>query len=168
MKERRRGLTAVGAAAARLTKPIFAKRGLADGAIVREWAAIVGAKLAAESAPEKIAYAGDQGTEGTLHLRIANGGLAVELQHLEPLLIERINGYFGYCAVARVRLVQGPLPTPPTRRCGASRPLSGVEEDALARCLAGIADATLRARLDALGRAIMGRTGTLSEPPDRA
>jgi hypothetical protein len=158
----------LGAAVARLTKPIFAKRGLADGAIVGEWATIVGPKLAAESAPEKIVYAGDQGTDGILYLRIASGGLAIELQHLEPLLIERINGYFGYRAVARVRLVQGPLPKPPTRQRATSRPLSTAEEEALAQCLAGVADEALRARLTALGRAVLGRAGAMPKQADRS
>ena len=47
-----------------------------------------------------------------MHLRVASGGLAMELQHFEPVLVERINAYFGYPAVARVKLIQGPLPAP--------------------------------------------------------
>jgi hypothetical protein len=158
--------SALGAAIARLTKPLFAKRGLADGAIVAEWAAIVGPKLAEESAPEKIVYPGGQGTEGTLHLRIASGSLAIELQHLQPLLLERINGYFGYRAVARLKLIQGPVPKPPARVGETPRALEPAEEEALARSLADVADADLHARLDALGRAILARGPTPRRPPD--
>lgn len=166
MNDRRRGTSALGAAIARLTKPIFAKRGLAAGAIVAEWAAIVGPKLADESAPEKIVYPTGQNTEGTLHLRVANGGLAVELQHLQPLLLERINGYFGYRAVARLRLTQGPMTKPPARAGGAPRALEPAEEEALARSLADVADPDLRARLEALGRAILARGPTPCRPRD--
>lgn len=166
MSGRGRGPSALGAAIARLTKPLFAKRGLADGAIVAEWAAIVGPTLANQSAPEKIVYPGGQSTEGTLHLRIASGGLAVELQHLQPLLLERINSYFGYRAVARLRLIQAPVPKPPARVAGTPRALEPAEEEALARSLAGVADADLRVRLDALGRAILAHGAVPRRPPD--
>lgn len=157
MNGRGRGPSALGAAIARLTKPLFAKRGLADGAIVAEWSAIVGPALAEASAPEKIVYPSGRSTEGTLHLRIASGGLAVELQHLQPLLLERINSYFGYRAVARLKLIQGPVPKPLARARETPRALDPAEEEALARSLAGIGDADLRARLQALGRAILAR-----------
>jgi hypothetical protein len=164
---RGRGPSALGAAIARLTKPLFAKRGLADGAIVAEWGAIVGPALAEASAPEKIVYPSGQGTEGTLHLRIASGGLAVELQHLQPLLLERINSYFGYRAAARLKLIQGPVPKPPPCVAAPPHALTPAEEEALAQSLAGVTDADLRACLDALGRAILARGPATRRPSSK-
>jgi hypothetical protein len=83
----------------------------------------------------------------------------MELQHLEPQLIEKINGYLGYGAIARVRLIQGPIQQAqrPAARPLPPRPLSDEEEGALAKRLAGVGDPELRAALAALGRAVMAR-----------
>jgi hypothetical protein len=138
----------------RLTRPLFGKRGLADGRIVAEWAEIAGPLLAGASLPERIAYPTGERIDGTLHLKVAPGGLATEIQHVEPLLIERINGHFGYRAVARLRLVQGPLPPPPPTP-EPLPPLDAEAEARLAETLAGVADTALRARLESLGRAVL-------------
>jgi hypothetical protein len=139
----------------RLTRPLFGKRGFADGRVVADWAEIVGALLARSSLPIRIVYPPGTRTDGTLHLKVASGGPATELQHLEPVLIERINGHFGYRAVARLRLVQGPLPPPPPTR-QAPLPLDAEAEARLASALAGVADPSLRARLESLGRSVLG------------
>ncbi len=140
----------------RLTQPLFGKRGLADGRVVGEWTDIVGPMLARSSIPQRIVYRRGERTDGTLHLKVAPGGMATELQHLEPLLVERINGHFGYRAVARLALVQGPLPPPPPEPVPPA-PLDAEAERHLNRLLAGIADAGVRERLNSLGRAVLAR-----------
>lgn len=141
---------------AAVTRPLIGKRGFVRGGLIAEWETIVGERLAASSLPERVSYPPKQSRGGTLHLRVATGSLAMELQHLEPQLIEKINGYFGYDAVARVRLVQGPVPQVMRRsERPAPRPLSEAEETALADHLAGLGDDELRAALAALGRAVM-------------
>jgi hypothetical protein len=161
MASSRQGLRALGEAVAALTRPIISQRGFARGALVAEWPAVVGDRLAANTVPERLAYAPKQTSAGTLHLRVASGSLAMELQHLEPVLIDRINGYFGHRAVARIRLIQGPIPASarPGREVKQPRPLSADEEAFLAALLAGVADDALRATLQALGRTVMARTG---------
>ncbi len=143
---------------AKVTRPMFGRRGFAGGAIVAEWPAIVGESLANHSAPEKVSYPPGSTTEGTLRLRIARGGLATELQHLEPVLIERINGYFGYRAVSRLQFVHGPLPERSSPKPPSTRPLTPEEEQILADHLATIEDPKLRQVLEDLGRSIIGRT----------
>lgn len=156
------GPRALGEAVAALTRPIVAKRGFARGGLVAEWPTIVGERLAANSLPERVSYPPKQRRDGTLHLRVASGSLAMELQHLEPQLIERINGYLGHPAIARVRLIQGPLPAvvPKPSPPAPQRPLTGAEEDALAQRLAGVDDPDLRAALADLGRAVIARRGS--------
>ena len=81
------------------------------------------------------------GRGGTLHVRVGSGALALELQHLEPVVIERINTYFGYRAVERLKLVHGPLPAPrgrAPRRRRRRRPRDEARAEAL---VAGIEDA---------------------------
>jgi hypothetical protein len=155
----RPGPRALGEAVAALTRPIVGKRGFVRGGLVAEWETIVGERLAASSFPERVSYPPKQSRGGTLHLRAASGSLATELQHLEPQLIEKINGYLGYDAIARVRLIQGPIPQAPRRAARAlpPRPLSEEEEAVLAQRLDGVGDPELRAALAALGRAVMTR-----------
>ncbi len=154
---RTRAPKALASLVAGLTRPLFSRRGLADGAMVRAWSSIAGPMLAAHTIPERVVYERGRRAEGTLHLRVDSGGLAVELQHLEPQLIERVNGYFGYRAVAHLKMTQGPLPrrAPPPP---AQPPLDAEAERALADTLAAVEDPALRAALEGLGRGIMGRT----------
>ena len=150
--ERHQGFRAVGIAVSKLAAPIVAKRG--GAVLVRlksEWAAIIGAKWSAITWPSGL------GRDGVLKLRTASTA-ALELQHLAPLLIERINLFFGRSVVTRLVLVQGPLPfdSPPS---DPSVPrLAAGEIAALGERLSGIADPELRAALGRLGHAIIGRS----------
>ena len=159
----RPGPRALGEAVAALTRPIVGKRGFVRGGLVAEWETIVGERLAASSFPERVSYPPKQSRNGTLHLRVASGSLAMELQHLEPVLIEQINSYFGYRAIARVRLIQAPVPVPVDLNQSArpTRPLTADEEASLTARLSEIEDEALRGTLAALGRAVIGRY----EPP---
>jgi len=81
---------------------------------------------------------------------------ALELQHRTPLLIERINLFFGRPVVTRIALVQGPLPLPPAPPKPVFEPPSPQETAGLERQVAAVADTELRAALIGLGRAMIG------------
>ncbi len=155
--KRGRGPKALAATVARLTKPIFRKRGLAGGAIVNDWPLIAGDHLASHSAPEKIHYPPGGKKAGTLHLRVDSGGMATELQHMEPVLIERINAFFGYKAVSRLRIIQAPLPPRQEHNQTEPPPLSDAQEKDLGEKLQSVDDPDLRAALDTLGRKVIGK-----------
>jgi|SRR5271166_4194960 len=151
--EERRGFRAVGAAVSKLSAPILAKRG--GGILVRlkaEWSAILGPHWADMTWPRTLSR------DGVLKLNTASCA-ALEVQHSAPLLIERINLFFGRPVVARLAFVQGgPVPLvldwPPGGPI--RRPLGAAEADALDQRLSGIADPELRAALAKLGRAVIG------------
>ncbi len=145
-----RGFRAVGVAVSKLTVPIVARRG--GGVLVRlkaEWAAIVGPDWAEVSWPATL------GRDGVLKLRTAPGA-ALELQHRAPLIIERINLFFGRAVVTRLALLQGPLPLASRFGRTVLPALSQGEAEALDRRLSEIADPDLRAALARLGRAVGG------------
>src|SRR5579862_1978299 len=145
------GLRAVGAAAARIAAPVVARHGGGVlGRLKAEWSAVAGAELAAATWPEEL------GRDGALKLRVAPRA-ALELQHRAPLLIERINLYFGRAAVVRLVLRQGPLPLagPPARAPAPS--LAAGDAQALDATLADISDPELRAALGGLGRLVLAR-----------
>jgi hypothetical protein len=148
---RQGGLRAVGATAARIAAPMVTRRG--GGTLTRlkaEWTAIVGAETAAETWPEAL------GRDGALRLRVAPAA-ALELQHRAPLLIERVNLFFGRAMVARLVLRQGPLPlaAPPPRPPAPLLPAADAKT--LEATLAGIADPDLRAALGRLGHLVLAR-----------
>jgi hypothetical protein len=155
-EERRGGMRAIGASLARITKPVLGKQGLGEAQLVQEWPAIIGEELARHCWPIKLSFPRGERRDGTLRLRVTSG-VALEIQHREPVLLERINGYFGYRAVIRLALVQGP---PPLREHAAPTPprkLAPAERQALDRRLDDIADPALRAALQRLGSAIIGK-----------
>lgn len=151
----KKGLRAVAAETDRVTTPIRRKRGLAEAALISNWPDIIGSALAKECVPLRIAR-GPDGTGGTLHIKVS-GALALELQHLQPQVIERINGYFGYQAIARIALQQGPIGERNTARRKQAWAPSREDAEALEARLDAVADDDLRQALDALGRGILGR-----------
>lgn len=146
------GPRAIAGDIARLTRPALGRRGFAQAGIIAEWPAVVGPVLAANTCPLKIVFPRGERGDGTLHLRVASGALATELQHLEPQLLERINGHFGYRAVARLAITQGPLPrrSPPKPP---PAPLADAEE--VERRVAAVADPEVKEALARLGRFVL-------------
>ena len=146
-------MRAIGAAVSKLAAPIIARRG--GGILVRlktEWAVIVGDDWAAVTWPSALSR------DGVLKLRTACGA-ALELQHRAPLIIERVNLFFGRQAVHRLTLVQGPLPLAPMPHGPVIRSLSPSEAEALDAQLSRISDPELRAALARLGRALAATAG---------
>ena len=158
---RRRGSRApraLGVAVEKVTRPLFGNRGLADGSIVRHWRAIMGPEIARATVPEKLVYAGHERHEGTLHLRVANGSAAMVIQHNEPTILERINGYFGYRAVARLLIKQGPVARGPDIGPESGDAINAEDDAAIAELVAPIDDPDLRNALESLGRRVKARS----------
>src|SRR5437899_1145933 len=90
----------------------FAKQGFASIELVTRWPDIVGAEIAAHSQPEKIQWPrpvhGETPEPGILVLRV-EGPTAVEIQHSSKVILQRVNQFFGWQAVASLRLRQAPL-----------------------------------------------------------
>src|SRR5208337_4216072 len=96
--------------------PVVARQGFGQSGLILFWDAIVGERLAAISQPVKMQWpargrdrAADNGAAtATLIIRVESG-FALEMQHLAPIIIERINAHFGWRSVSRIQLKQGPL-----------------------------------------------------------
>lgn len=153
----KRGNRALAPLVERLTKPAFAARGMAQAALVADWPTVVGPRLAAHCLPERIAFPTGERSGATLHLRVESGPWAVEIAHQEPQIRERINGFFGYGAVARLRLIQGPLPRRRPAAAPPPLPLTPQENADLDARLTAVEDPEMRAILERFGRSVMGR-----------
>ncbi len=134
---------------------VLGKRGLAFGALITDWPAIVGQQLSQRTAPDKLSFPRGKREEATLHIR-AMGAIALELQHLEPQIIERINSFFGYHAVARIKLIHAGLPAAPSPMLR-PRALTTDEEASVATTIAAVEDEELRATLERFGRSLLAR-----------
>lgn len=155
--ERRGGPVAIDLLGAKLTRPLLGKRGLGEGDICFHWAAIVGGSfLATNSAPERIQFPKGERSGGTLHLRVPSGALATQLQHLTPQIIQRVNGFYGYAAIADVRIHQRPLPPRP-RKPGDPPPLPEPARERLALQLTDVEHPALKDALAKLGEAMARR-----------
>jgi len=155
-RRKARGLLAVGTSLPKLAAPVLRRRGFAQARLITDWPAIVGDLMARETVPQKLVFPRGNRDGATLHLRVTTG-FALELQHIEPQIIQRINGFFGYLAVAELRYMQGPIPPLKKPRKVSSPRLSDVAEARLQRNLEGIDDDDLRQSLAALGRAVSNR-----------
>jgi hypothetical protein len=133
----------------------FKRFGFVQSAVVSRWAEIVGERYAKVSTPESIRFPAGRKSGGTLTLTV-EGAHAPLVQHLGPLIIERVNRFFGYEAVAKVAFRQGralqsapkpvrPTPAPVPKKLG-----EGLRE---------IADPELRACLESLASSLAGSTG---------
>ncbi|NVN03509.1 DUF721 domain-containing protein [Asaia siamensis] len=78
---------ALGSILPQVTKPAFSKRAAPAIRLILDWAEIVGPALAAQTEPRRV-------SAGTLTIA-CTGPVALELQHLAPQLIERINTHCG-------------------------------------------------------------------------
>jgi hypothetical protein len=137
----------------KVTRRTLGRHGLAEGGLVTDWAAIVGQTIAERSLPLRLSFIGGERREGTLHVRVS-GALALELQHLEPQVLERINGYFGYRAVGRLKIHQGPIPAPPAPRLPPAPPPTAEADAEIGGLLSTVEDDGLREALRGLGHSL--------------
>lgn len=154
---------AVGTYVPKLTHKAFEKYGFAAAALITDWALIVGKEVAAYTAPERLKWprgvgGGDEievGAEGrpgaTLIVRV-DPARALDVQYKGQQMIERINGHFGYRAVAELRILQAPLP----ERVAVAAPRTPPPPCAAPE-LAGITDERLRTALASLKSGLMAR-----------
>ena len=138
-----------------ITKAAFARYGFAQADVVANWDAIVGADLAAVSAPERIKWPRGAGEEaqkqgGTLVIRAAPGR-ALELQYEASRIISRINSFFGYGAVASLKVMQAVELAKPRQK-----PTVLPEKPVHEQELNAVEDPVLREALERLGRGVAG------------
>ncbi len=133
----------------------FKRQGFASSELVIHWEEIVGAEIAAHAEPIRMQWTRaadpDESPPATLVLRV-EGPAAIEIQHQSAVIVERVNRYFGWQALAGIALRQAPL-----ARRRAKRPRPVIDQKlagAISSRMTGIADDGLRAALGRLGAAI--------------
>lgn len=151
----------LGRVVSKITDPTFRKRGFIHTEIISRWKTIVGEDLSAACIPQRISFPARQSGPGVLHVRV-EGARATELQHVAPLVIERINTYFGYRAIDAMRLTQDEIPKAPASAAVPPTPTDQAEKAETHGQLARTHDPELRDALAALGRRIQDAQPTTS------
>lgn len=137
------------------------KRGFATLDLVAHWPDIVGPAYAETTAPDQLSW--PRRPKGLIEEEVhepavltvrCSGAAAMRLTLEAPQLIERINTFFGYRLVGRLK----PLQLPPVRIGPRPRPrpvqLTPEAEKRVQTLASGIADDGLKAAVERLGRAI--------------
>jgi len=134
----------------------FRRFGFVQSSVVTRWGEIVGERHARICAPESIRFPPGEKSDGILQL-LVEPGHAPLIQHVIPEIIERVNRFFGYSAVARVKLRQGTVAAPAaTQRPLAPPSLKPIPME-LGESLRDIGDSELRAVLTSLARSISAK-----------
>jgi hypothetical protein len=141
--------------------PVLRQQGFGQSGLVLFWDDIVGERLAAMSQPVRVQSpvrqhgraAENDPAPATLVVRVETG-FALELQHLAPIVIERVNAHFGWRCVSRLLLKQGPVAAPPRVRHG-GRPLDKAAEATAETIVGGVVDGPLRLALTRLGARVL-------------
>ena len=133
----------------------FRRFGFVQSSIVSRWAEIVGERYAKASSPESIRFPLGKKTGGVLTL-LVDGAHAPLIQHLTPMIVERVNRFYGYAAVNRIVFKQGKPPAPAPKP---ARPQLRPVPKELGEGLREIADPELRACLESLAARIEASSG---------
>ena len=164
--ERPRGgpARAVGELMPEIGRTAFRKFGFVQSSVVSRWPEIVGERHSRACTPESIRFPPGEKRDGILQL-VVKPAHAPIIQHVIPEIIERVNRFFGYAAVARVKLRQGAVQAHdalgPSRRPAAAPSLKPIPME-LGESLRDIGDPELRTVLESLARSL----GTSKEDGD--
>jgi len=128
----------------------LARQGFASTGVVTHWPEIVGAEIADHAEPMRMIWPRrvheDDPDPATLVLRV-EGPVALEIQHLSGVIIEKVNRFFGFRAVGRIQIRQAPL-----ARREKKKPPPAPDPEVVARLAAGMGDIADEALRDALAR----------------
>ncbi|MXO58368.1 DUF721 domain-containing protein [Altererythrobacter salegens] len=131
----------------------FRRFGFVQSSVVTRWPEIVGEHHAKVCLPESIRFPPGEKSEGILQLVVLPAHAPL-IQHVIPEIIERVNRFFGYKAVARVKMRQGEVkPARAQERPKAPPSLKPIPME-LGESLRDIGDPELRTVLESLARSL--------------
>ncbi len=148
------GVRAIADLMPEIGRTAFRRFGFVQSSVVTRWPEIVGERHARICAPESIRFPPGEKSDGILQLVVVPAHAPI-ITHVIPEIIERVNRFFGYKAVARVKMRQGEVKRPATDKQRPSAPpsLKPIPVE-LGDSLRDIGDPELRAVLESLARAM--------------
>lgn len=136
----------------------FRRFGFVQSSVVTRWPEIVGERHAQVCMPESIRFPPGEKSGGILQLVVIPAHSTL-IQHVVPEIIDRVNRFFGYKAVARIKLRQGEVkPLHAEQRAKAPPSLKPIPME-LGDSLRDIGDPELRTVLESLARSLGSQGG---------
>ncbi len=150
-RPRGRGPKAIGDLMPEIGRTAFRRFGFVQSSVVTRWPEIVGPKHARVCSPEAIRFPPGEKSEGILQL-VVSPAHAPLIQQVTPEIMERVNRFFGYKAVARVKIRQGAVKPPRAEEPVKPPPSLKPIPMELGDSLRDIGDPELREVLESLAR----------------
>lgn len=156
-------LTGVGKTIIPLAKQLLGKNGFMQIDLAANWEEIVGAELAKYVLPQKISFIKDKRTEGTLYLMVFGGAFALEVENNKLKILQKVNSFFGYEALDKIKILQNNNPDNFLLQKNVSdKPkknlVSDKEESYINELTEGVDNENLRRRLENIGREILSHS----------
>jgi hypothetical protein len=136
----------------------FRRFGFIQASVVTRWPEIVGPRHAQVCMPEAIRFPPGEKSGGILQLVVLPAHAPL-IQHVIPEIIERVNRFFGYSAVSKVKLRQGAVKPPHAEGARTAPPSLKPIPLELGDSLRDIGDPELRAVLESLARSVGAKEG---------
>jgi hypothetical protein len=165
-RPRGKGARAIGDLMPEIGRTAFRRFGFVQSSVVTRWPEIVGPVHARVCSPEAIRFPPGEKAEGILEL-VVKPAYAPLIQQVIPEIIERVNRFFGYKAVARVKLRQGAVTPPATDRPAKPPPSLKPIPLELGDSLRDIGDPELRTVLESLARSLTNSETPAPKDDDR-
>ena len=147
------GVRAIADLMPEIGRTAFRRFGFVQSSVVTRWPEIVGPNHARICAPESIRFPIGEKVDGILQLVVVPAHAPI-IQHVIPEIIERVNRFFGYKAVAKVKIRQGEVKPPPAKPTTAAPPSLRPIPLELGESLRDIGDPELRTVLESLARSL--------------
>lgn len=154
----RRGAQPVSDLVTKLLNPVFERRAGMTMDLIASWGEIVGEQHAAKSRPEKLVWprqaSDDDPFEPATLILACESAHALFLQHDSTAVISRVNTYFGFTAVTRMKIVQKPLVELDFEVAKEKRALPETKRERLLDMVEDIEDPKLKEALIKLGEGV--------------
>lgn len=158
----KRGPISVSDLLPQLVDPIYASKGLSSSALIAAWPDLAGSSFVDCTMIETIKWPyqrsnGDPSYQGGILVIRVDGPKAVYLQHEEQQIIQRVNQFFGFSAITRLKITQGPISR--TKKIARKKlpQLSERQEKKLRDCIGGFDDPNLNEAVLKMGRGVLQR-----------
>ena len=136
----------------------FRRFGFVQSSVVTRWPEIVGEQHARVCMPEAIRFPPGEKSEGILQLVVLPAHAPL-IQHVIPEIIARVNRFFGYSAISKVKMRQGEVKPPRAEGRATAPPSLKPIPMELGDSLRDIGDPELRAVLESLARSMNSKDG---------
>ncbi|MDN3718381.1 DUF721 domain-containing protein [Roseibium salinum] len=144
--------------------PACKKRGFASVDIIASWADIVGERYGTRVQPDRLIWPRqpeltdpDRPPQPATLVVHTDGATALLLSHDSAQVIERINTFYGWAAIGRIKILQRPVLVKQPEPSKSLRALTRSEEQRLEERLEGVENDRLRQALKKLGAQVIAR-----------